>query len=527
MATVPLAGTVAFIERILMDQPVVELKHISKRFAKVLANDDVSMTVNRGEVVALLGENGAGKSTIMKILYGLYHETSGEIFVDGKRCTMDSPRDAMDMGISMIQQHFSLVNAHTVTENIILGEVEGKIDYQAEEQKIQALSDKYNFGVPAGAYIRDLPVGVQQKVEILKALHRDTRILIMDEPTAVLIPQEIDTLMQFIRDFVADGNSVIFITHKMKEVMQVADRIIIMRDGKISGEVAAKDVDTADLARLMIGRELETLDKSDTPCYSKENKRLEVKGVSVLPDGAVPLLKDLNFDIYGGEIFAVAGVSGNGQQELCEMLYGALTPTQGKVYLDKTDITKYNVSQCIAMGMGYCAADRYRYAMVESMSLAENMFLKSSYLNRWSKKGVINWKQVHEYTQKAIERFDIKAYDWSVKAGSLSGGNQQKVVVAREVDMGKSLVIFDQPTRGLDLGAINNVHKAILAERAAGKSVLLISTELSEIFDLADRIAVMYQGQFMGIFKPDELNTETIGMLMAGVPADEIMEEGK
>ena len=505
-----------------MEQPVVELRNVSKRFAKVLANDNVSMKIGKGEVVALLGENGAGKSTIMKILYGLYHQTSGEIYVDGVLRRINSPRDAMDLGISMIQQHFSLVEAHTVTENIILGNVKGKIDFAKEEAAVQKLSDDYQFGVPAGAKVRDLPVGIQQKVEILKALHRKTRILIMDEPTAVLMPQEIGTLMTFVRKFAEAGNSVIFITHKMKEVMEVADRIIIMRNGRITGEVSKEETNTKELARLMIGHDLEILTKDEEDSKEARKKRLEVRHVSVEPKNAPPLLSDINFDIYEGEVLGVAGVSGNGQQELCEMIYGALAPTSGSVSLDGEDITALGVAGRIGKGIGYCASDRYRYGMVANMSLSENIMLKASYLGRWDKHGVINWREVDRFTEDIIRDYKVKAPDAGVPAGSLSGGNQQKVVVAREADMGRKLVIFDQPTRGLDLGAINNVQKVILRERSEGKSVLLVSTELSELFELADRIAVMYQGRFMGIFKPSELTTETIGLLMAGVSMEEI-----
>ena len=505
-----------------MGQPVIEMKHISKRFAKVLANDDVSLSVGAGEVVALLGENGAGKSTIMKILYGLYHETSGEIYVDGVRRTINTPRDAMDLGISMIQQHFSLVEAHTVTENIILGNVRGKIDYAKEEAAVQKLSDDYDFGVPAKAIVRDLPVGIQQKVEILKALHRKTRILIMDEPTAVLMPQEIGTLMNFVKQFAAEGNSVIFITHKMKEVMEVADRIVIMRNGRVTGEVMKDQTDTKELARLMIGHDLEILKKEEPDEGTERKTCLRVSHASVKPKNAPAVLTDLDFEIYEGEIFGVAGVSGNGQEELCEMIYGALKPTEGRIYLGEEDITGLGVAKRIEKGIGYCAADRHRYGMVSEMTLSENMLLKASYLKKWDRHGVISWKRIDQYMRDKIAQYAIKAPDPSVTAGSLSGGNQQKVVVAREVDMGGKLIIFDQPTRGLDLGAINNVQKVILKEREQGKSVLLISTELTEIFDLADRIAVLYQGRFMGIFKPAELTTEKIGLLMAGVlPGEE------
>ena len=365
---------------------------------------------------------------------------------------------------------------------------------------------------------------MQQKVEIMKALYRNTRILIMDEPTAVLMPQEIDTLMEFIRSFVAQGNSVFFITHKMREVMQVADRIVIMRNGEVSGTVSKAEVQMADLARLMIGHDLEVLSRSEHD-GKKEAVRLKVEHVTVERKNELPLLTDLNFEIHAGEILGVAGVSGNGQDSLCELLYGALPPTSGRITLDGKDITHLNVAQHIALGVGYCASDRYRYGMVANMSLSENMMLKSSYLHRWDKGGWISWKTVDQYTQEKISQYSIKAPDAGVTIGSLSGGNQQKVVVAREVDMGQNFVIFDQPTRGLDLGAINYVHKTILGEREAGKSILLVSTELSEVFTLSDRIAVICEGKFMGIFRNGELSTEQIGMLMAGVPIEELPKQ--
>ena len=508
-----------------MDKPVVELKHITKRFAGVLANDDVSMEVYPGEVVALLGENGAGKSTIMKILYGLYHPTSGEIYIDGERRDIKVPKDAMDLGIGMIQQHFTLVPAHTVTENIILGTTHGKIDYAAEQGHVQELSDEYHFDVPADAYVRDLPVGVQQKVEILKTLHRNVRILIMDEPTAVLMPQEIGTLMDFVRDFAKKGNSVIFITHKMREVMEVANRIIVMRDGAIIGERRHDEVDTKALARLMIGRDLEAPSKEASVNLQTSRKRLEVSHLSYAQPGEPPALNDLSFTIHEGEILGVAGVTGNGQDELCAALCGALPATSGTISLDGEDITQKSVAERIERGVGYCPADRFRYGMVADMTLSENMMLKSSYLGRWSKRGIIDWNAVDHYADSIIEQYAVKAPGHAATIGSLSGGNQQKMVVGREVDMGTRLMIFDQPTRGLDLGAINNVQRVILKEAASGKSVLLISTELSELFELADRIAVMYRGRFTGIYRPSELTTETIGLLMAGMSADEIEKE--
>ena len=498
---------------------LVELKHVSKRFAKVLANDDVSMEIKEGEVVALLGENGAGKSTIMKILYGLYHATSGEIFIHGEKRDISSPKEAIASGISMIQQHFSLIPAHTVTENIILGHCKGKIDYKAKEKEIQDLADKYHFAVNAGEYVKNLTVGAQQKVEILKALYLNSKILIMDEPTAVLTPQEAEILMQFVREYVAKGNSVVFITHKMKEVMEVSDRIIVLRNGRVSGtinEEEVKSVKETELVNMMIGHALEVL---KSPGGEEENPkvRFSVSHLSIIPKDEVPILSDVSFEIRGGEVLGFAGVSGNGQQELCEAIYGARTISTGKIVLDGEDVTHLSITERIRKGIGYLASDRYKYGMVSDMSLSENLMLKASYLERWVKHGIIQWKKVNQDTEKIIADYKVKAPDYSVNIGSLSGGNQQKLVVAREVDMGRNLVIFDQPTRGLDLGAINYVHKTILKEKELGKSILLVSTELSEIFALSDRIAVLYKGRIMGIYRNGEISTDRIGLLMAGV----------
>lgn len=499
----------------------VELKDITKHFAKVFAADHVSMCVHQGEVVALLGENGAGKSTVMKILYGLYQSDSGQIFIDGKERKIKTPKDAMDAGISMIQQHFSLVPAHTVAENIILGNCRGRIDYKATEKEIQDLADQYDFRISAGEKVKNLTVGEQQKVEILKALYLNARILIMDEPTAVLTPQESDTLMKFIRNYVKKGNSVVFITHKMKEVMEVADNIVVMRSGKVIGNVAKEETDEFKLARMMIRHELENVKRSGEDKTEELPVKLSVKNITVRKKGQTPLLEDISFDIHAGEILGFAGVSGNGQQELCEAIYGGLKTDEGAIRLDDADITELPITERIRRGIGYVASDRYRYGMVMGMSLAENMLLKSSYMKKWVKGGIIRRKSLNDYTDEMIRKYSVKAQDHSDLAGSLSGGNQQKAVVAREVDMGGSLLIFDQPTRGLDLGAINYVHKTIMDQKEKGKAILLVSTELSEIFALSDRIAVLYKGKIMGIYWNDELTTEKIGLLMAGYDVEE------
>lgn len=499
-----------------MDTPFFELRNVSKYFARVVANKDISFSIQRGEVLALLGENGAGKSTVMKILYGLYKADEGQIFMDGKEQKIGSPKDAMALGISMIQQHFSLVNAHTVTENIILGNVRGVIDYDRCKKEVEELAGQYGFDIPVDAKIADLAVGVQQKVEILKALYLKTSLLIMDEPTAVLTPQESETLMQFVKEYTAKGNSVIFITHKMKEVMEVADRIIVMRNGRLTGNLTAKETNEVELARLMMGKEMVAAKRDEEQDDQGKKVCLELKDVTVKHKGAMPVLDHLSFQIMEGEIFGVAGVSGNGQEELCEVICGALPVTEGSVFLKGKDITGTSVRERIGLGIGYVPVDRYRDAMVGDMTLAENMMLKTSFDSTWTRHGFLNRKKLYDHTRKAIEDFEIKAPGPDAKIRGLSGGNQQKVILAREVGNAGEMLVMDQPTRGLDLGAINNIHTSILEERRKGKGILLVSTELSEIFELCDRIAVIYKGAFMGIYRHDELTTERIGLLMAG-----------
>lgn len=500
----------------IMDTQFVELRKITKYFSKVIANKDVSFSIKKGEVLALLGENGAGKSTIMKILYGLYKADSGEILIDGVEQKINSPKDAMGLGISMIQQHFSLVPAHTVTENIILGNAHGRIDWKACEKEIGELGKKHGFDVPPDALVRDLSVGEQQKVEILKALYQKTKLLIMDEPTAVLTPQEAENLMEFVRGFTKSGNSVIFITHKLKEVMEVADRIIVMRNGEVHGDLKRSDTEEKELSRLMIGRDIVQPDKKNVEIINNGEARLQLDGIAVAEGNEIPKLANISFSIGLGEILGVAGVSGNGQQELCEVVCGALRPTSGKILLDGEDITNLSIRERIDKGIGYVPSDRHKDGMVMEMTLSENMMLKTSYDKKWLKNGFIDKNKLDSYTEEAIKEYEIKAPGADAAAKGLSGGNQQKVIVAREVDNGRKLIVFDQPTRGLDLGAINHVHRTILAERAKGKSILLISTELSEIFALSDRIAVLYKGVIQGIFDPKELTTEKIGLLMAG-----------
>lgn len=505
-----------------MEKPFFELRGISKYFAKVIANKDVSFSVNRGEVLALLGENGAGKSTCMKILYGLYNADEGQIFKDGKEIFIKSPKDAMKYKISMIQQHFSLVAAHTVTENIILGNVKGRINWEEEEKNIQELANKYDLKVDATKKIKDLTVGEQQKVEILKALYLKANLLIMDEPTAVLTPQEIDTLMNFVTDYSKQGNAVIFITHKLKEVMSVANRIIVMRSGIVYGNVNKEDTDEVQLSKMMIESSIEEIKKRDTLDLNKD-VCLSVKNVTVKSKSGIPLINDVSFDIHRGEIFGIAGVSGNGQQELCMAICGALKTDDGQITLNDKDISNLSIKERISLGIGYVPSDRHRYGLVMDMSLAENILLKTSYSKEWSKNGLIDRKKLNNRTNKILKDFKVKAPGPFSLAKELSGGNQQKVIVGREVENCGDFIIFDQPTRGLDLGAINNVHTSIINEKDNDKAVMLVSTELSEIFTLCDRVAVFYKGEIQGIYKTSDLNSEKIGLLMAGYKNQEVV----
>lgn len=500
-----------------MTAPAVELQHITKCFAKVVANKDVSLTVNKGEVVALLGENGAGKSTIMKILYGLYGMDEGRILINGEEVQIKTPADAMAKGIAMIQQHFSLVPTHTAAENIILGNVKGYIPLKEYETKIKKIAQDYGFDVPVDRPVGQLAVGQQQKIEILKALYINTSILIMDEPTAVLTPQESENLMQFIKDFTAKGNSVVFITHKMKEVMEVADRVVVMRNGIVVDTLNKADTSEEELARLMIGQPIIPPARNTDANPADGAEVLTFQDVSLKLKDGTQLLKNVSFTIHEGEIFGIAGVSGNGQDDICDVISGIRTPTGGKVIFCGSDITNTSIRQRNASGIGYAPVDRYRDGMIMDMTLAENIYLKWSFDKAWSKYGFIRQKKLNSYTNELIEKHRVKATGCDDKAGSLSGGNQQKVVLGREVDVGSKLLVLNQPTRGLDMGAVDRIHHVIMEEKEKNKGVLLVSTELGEIFEMCDRIAVMHNGSFMGIYQNGELSTERIGLLMAGV----------
>lgn len=509
--------------------PFVELRNISKYFAKVIANKDVSMQIRKGEVLALLGENGAGKSTIMKVLYGLYRAEKGQILVNGEEKVIHSPKDAMALGIAMIQQHFALVQAHTVTENIILGLVKGRFDIRQYDRIVADLAARYGFDVEPTAVVSELPVGVQQKVEILKALYQDTQLLIMDEPTAVLTPQESDVLMHFVKENTREGKAVVFITHKLREVMEVADHIVVMRNGRVVGDLRRDETNEIELSKLMVGREIhERTYVEDTRLgnggIDKPPVGLELRNVSIRdPKENIFRIKNISFQVHKGEILGIAGVSGNGQGYVCDAISGYRRLTEGQILLGDRDITGKTVRERIKMGIGYVPSDRHRYGLIMPMKLTENMFLKSSFEGGWIRRGLIDQKKLDAYTTERIREYEIKATGPDAVTRSLSGGNQQKVILAREVDMGSEVIVFDQPTRGLDVGAIDHIHRTILNEKKKGKAIILISTELSEIFGLSDRIAVIYKGEILGIYRNHDLDTQKIGLLMAGYS----MEGGK
>ncbi len=509
----------------MSETPFVELRHISKYFAKVVANQDVSMEIRKGEVLALLGENGAGKSTIMKVLYGLYRADEGQILVDGEARAIHSPKDAMQLGIAMIQQHFALVQAHTVTENIILGLVRGRYDIRHYDKIVADLAAQHGFDVDPTAIVSDLPVGVQQKVEILKALYQNAQLLIMDEPTAVLTPQESDVLMKFVQQNTRAGKAVVFITHKLREVMEVADRIVVMRGGKVVGDLRRSETNELELSKLMVGREIHERTYVEDRLPDQQTVGLELQNVSIRdPKEDVYHIKEISLQVHEGEILGIAGVSGNGQDALCDAISGYRRLTEGKILLGGQDISTTDARERIRLGLGYVPSDRQRFGLIMPMKLTENMFLKRSYERVWRRRGLIDQKRLDSYTAEKIRAYDIKATGPDAVARSLSGGNQQKVVLAREVDLGSKVIVFDQPTRGLDLGAMDNIHRTILSEKQKGKAILLISTELSEIFGLSDRIAVIYRGEIVGIYKNHDLDTEKIGLLMAGYAPDAASE---
>lgn len=503
--------------------PVLEMREITKLFPGVVANDRVSLSLNEGEILALLGENGAGKSTIMNVVYGLLSADGGEVLIDGRPVKIKSPRHAIDMGIGMVHQHFMLVEPLTVTENIVLGREPGRfgvIDFATARRRVTEISGRYGLKVDPDARIQDLSVGMQQRVEILKALYQGARVLILDEPTAVLTPQEVRELFSVIQSLVDEGLSVVFITHKLEEVMAVADRIIVMRAGRVVGETRPAETDDVGLARMMVGRDVVL--RVEKPEAAVGEAVLTVRDLHVKDDRGLDAVAGVSFDVRCGEVVAIAGVSGNGQTELVEALVGLRRPASGALRLKDADITHADARRSIEAGVSHIPEDRHRRGLVLQFDLAENLVLGDHRMAPYARRGILRPAEITSMARKRIADYDIRTPSETTRAENLSGGNQQKVVVAREIGRNPELLVAAQPTRGLDVGAIEFVHRRIIDERLAGKGVLLISLELEEVLSLADRILVMYEGRVVREFGPGEADAETLGYYMTGGGGDKL-----
>jgi simple sugar transport system ATP-binding protein len=497
----------------------LELRNITKRFGTLVANDNISLTLAPGEILSLLGENGAGKSTLMNVLYGLLQPDEGQILIDDKAVKFSGPGDAMAAGIGMVHQHFMLIPVFTVAENVVLGnEPTGKVgnlDLDAARKLVKEISDRFGFDIDPDAKVQDLPVGAQQRVEIIKSLARDAKILVLDEPTAVLTPQETDELMDIMRGLSDNGTSIIFITHKLREVQKVADRIIVIRQGKVVSEASPKAT-AGELASLMVGREVDLDTKKKAAKLGAET--LVVKNLTVLDDRNQKMVDGISFSVQDGEVLAIAGVQGNGQTELAEAILGLRKIHSGSITVAGKDLTKSNVRQVLEAGVGYIPEDRKKDGLVGEFSIAENLMLDGSFGKPFAKGVQIDFAKRDEIAAKLIEEFDIRTPSATTLAKQLSGGNQQKVVVAREMNRDLRVLIASQPTRGVDVGSIEFIHEQIVASRDAGKTVVIISTELDEVLALADRIAVMYRGRIVGIVDA-KTTREKLGKMMAGIAA--------
>jgi simple sugar transport system ATP-binding protein len=499
--------------------PILELRGITKRFPGVLANDHIDLTLEQGEVHALLGENGAGKTTLMNILYGLYQPDEGEILVRGQPIKVHSPRDAIAAGIGMVHQHFMLVPVFTVTENVMLGDEEtrrgGFLDRRVAAEKIRQISEQFKLEVDPDTYVRDLPVGVQQRVEIIKLLYRQADILILDEPTAVLTPQEADELAKIMRSLVEQGKSIIFITHKLREVMEISDRITVIRRGKVVGASTPEQADQKKLAEMMVGRAV-VLEVEKEIAQVGETV-LNVENLVVLDERHQVAVDDISFEVMQGEVLGIAGVQGNGQTELVEALTG-LRPTQaGSIRISGKEIAKATPRQITELGCAHVPEDRQRDGLVLSFPISDNLVLNTYYQPPFSKGPNLQEGSILALANKLIKEFDIRTPGPKVTAGSLSGGNQQKVIVAREFSRPIKLLVASQPTRGLDVGSVEYIHRRIIEKRDEGCAVLLASSELDEVMQLSDRIAVMYRGKIVDVLPADQATKEGIGLLMAGV----------
>ncbi|WP_232688408.1 ABC transporter ATP-binding protein [Halobacterium zhouii] len=497
----------------------ISLSGITKRFPGVVANDDVSITVEEGTVHALLGENGAGKTTLMNVLYGLYEADEGTIEVDGQPRTFDSPRDAINAGIGMIHQHFMLVDPMTVAENVVLGNEPRKwgglrVDRDAARDAVQDLCDRYGFDVDPDARVEDVSVGVQQRVEILKALYRGADVLILDEPTAVLTPQEVEDLFDVLSELTAEGKTIIFITHKLGEALHAADDVTVLRDGKNVGSLPAADATREQLAELMVGREV-LLDIEPSAGDPSETV-LGVSNLTVTDSDGIDRVEDVSLDVRAGEVYGIAGVDGNGQSELVEAITGLQVPDEGSVEFDGEDVTDASRREHIDAGMSYVPEDRHERGLVMDFDLVANGILGSQHAPAFADDGRIDWQRARDHAEHVVDTYDVRPGDVDADSVSLSGGNQQKFIVGREFERDPDLVVVTHPTRGVDIGSTEFIRERLLELRDDGTAVLLVSSKLDEVTSLSDRLAVMYEGEFMDEVDPDDVTEEELGLLMAG-----------
>ncbi len=502
---------------------IIEMLNIRKEFPGIVANDDITLQLKRGEIHALLGENGAGKSTLMSVLFGLYQPEQGVIKKNGQVVTINNPNDATALNIGMVHQHFKLIDVFTVLDNIILGAEDTKMGFlqkQEARKKVEELSQRYGLKVDLNAKVEDITVGMQQRVEILKMLYRDNEILIFDEPTAVLTPQEIDELMATMRGFAKEGKSILFITHKLNEIMAVADRCTVLRKGKYIGTVNICDTNKQELSNMMVGRPVQLqVEKSDAKAGDVV---LEVKGLTVPSkihkNNAV---KDVSFSVRAGEIVCIAGIDGNGQTELIHGLSGLEKITGGVITLCGKDISGASIRRRSDAGMSHIPEDRHKHGLVLDFTLEQNMVLQNFQDPKFQRFGFIQNDAVRAYAETLIEQYDVRSGQGPITVSrSMSGGNQQKAIIAREMDRNKPLIVAVQPTRGLDVGAIEHIHKQLVAQRDAGKAVLLVSLELDEVMNLSDRILVMYEGEIVGELDPKTTTVQELGLYMAGAKND-------
>lgn len=504
-------------------EKAVEMVQIVKRFPQVVANDHVDLTVLKGEIHAIVGENGAGKTTLMNQLYGLLKPDAGEIRIFGKKVDFKGPRDAIAAGIGMVHQHFMLVSNLTVAENVVLGSETGigpLFDLKSARKKVKDLSERYGLYVDPNARIEDLPVGMQQRVEILKVLYRGAEILILDEPTAVLTPQETEELFETMFKLKESGKTIIFISHKLNEVMRVSDRITVMRQGKVTGVLNKDQTNPREIARLMVGRDVVfTVEK--TPAKPGD-VILKVENLYVKDYRNLEAVKGASFEVRAGEIYAIAGVAGNGQTELVEALTGLRKPVSGKIFFLGRDVTHFSPRELRELGLGHIPEDRHKYGLILQFPAYYNVILGRHYRSPFANGEFLNHNSINSFAEELFRRFDVRPNNVRMLGANFSGGNQQKIVIAREIGLQPKMMVVSQPTRGLDVGATEFVHRTLVELRDSGVAILLVSMELDEVLSLADRIAVMYNGQIMGEVQPDSVTIEEIGLMMAGHRLEEI-----